>query len=128
MQLPQDTLREKYLETVSLLVEHDPETYARELMLDADGLNFFLNDRARAQEIIRGLAKKERDMEAEQKKKAKKAKPSEKSDPPAAAEVPPVPVKEPEPPAPAPQPAPETEEENVQKKQPPTQSTLFDGF
>jgi len=128
MQLPQDTLREKYLETVSLLVEHDPGTYAQELMLDADGLNFFLNDRARAQEIIRGLAKKERDSEAEQKKKVKKAKPAEKADVPPAAEIPPVSVKEPEPPAPEPMPTPETEEENAPKKQPPTQSTLFDGF
>jgi replication factor C large subunit len=126
MQLPQDTLREKYLETVSLLVEHDPETYAKELMLDADGLNFFLNDRSRAQEIIRGLAKKEREQETEQKKEAKKTKPAEKAEAPPAAEVPPVPPKEPEPPAPETKPEPDPADGTGTRKKPPaTQSTLF---
>ena len=54
MHVPQNTLREKYLETVLLLVEHDPATYARELSFDADQLNFFLNDRARSAEIDKG--------------------------------------------------------------------------
>jgi len=126
MQLPQDTLREKYLDTIALLVEHDPETYARELMLDADGLNFFLNDRARSQEIVRALAKKEREEEAEQKKKIKKAKPAETSEAPAAAEVPPVPPKEPEHPAPETKSEPEPADGTGTRKKPPaTQSTLF---
>jgi len=120
MQLPQDTLREKYLDTVALLVEHDPETYAQELMLDADGLNFFLNDKARAQEVIRALAKKEREQEAEQKKKGKMAKPAD-PEPPA------PPKKEPE--TPAPEATPDMEDgTGVKKQPPPSQSTLFDGF
>lgn len=123
MQLPQDTLREKYLDTVALLVEHDPETYAQELMLDADGLNFFLNDKARAQEVIRALAKKEREQEAEQKKKGKKAKPAD-PEPPA------PPKKDPETPAPENTPDTDPEDGTGTKKQnpPPSQSTLFDGF
>ena len=74
MQLPQATLRENYLGTIALLVELDPGTFTRELMLDADGLNFFLNDRARAQEIVRAVTKTERDKELEQKKKGRKTK------------------------------------------------------
>ena len=130
MQLPQETLRGEYLDIVSLLVQHDPETYAAELLLDADGLNFFLNDRARSQEIVRALAKKERELEAEQKKKPKKAKPEKAGELPAVQA--PAPVKEPEP---LPEKMPEektgsgTPDEPETKKQPPaTQSTLFDGF
>ncbi|MCX6688982.1 MAG: replication factor C large subunit [Methanoregula sp.] len=74
MHLPQSTLREKYLSTIALLVEYDPESYARELMLDADQLNFFLNDRARSQEIIKTLALAEREREHAEQAKVKKAK------------------------------------------------------
>ena len=73
MHLPQATLREKYLGIFSLLVEHDPSIYVRELMLDADQLNFFLNDRERSQEIVKVVAKEVREREKEQQKKAKKA-------------------------------------------------------
>ena len=72
MQLPQATLREKYLDIITLLVGLDPETFTRELMLDAEGLNFFLNDRARAQEIVKSVVKAERGKEPEQKKTGRK--------------------------------------------------------
>ena len=55
MHIPQNTLRENYLDIFSLLVEYDPATYARELMFDADQLNFFLHEKARSQEIINSL-------------------------------------------------------------------------
>ena len=61
MHIPQNTLRENYLDTFSLLVEHDPATYALELMFDADQLNFFLNEKARSQEIIKSLIKEEKE-------------------------------------------------------------------
>ena len=131
MQLPQTTLREKYLGTIALLVEHDPETFTRELMLDADGLNFFLNDRARSQEIVKAVTKTEREKELEQKKKGKKPKAGaagEEHDPVAtpetkAPEVLPATPPEEQPAVPAP--APEaTEKKPVANNQ----STLFDGF
>ena len=75
MHIPQNTLREKYLGTISLLVEHAPESYSRELMLDADQLNFFLNDRARAQEIVKAVTLEDREREKELQAKAKKLKP-----------------------------------------------------
>ncbi|MFA5237430.1 MAG: replication factor C large subunit [Methanoregula sp.] len=131
MQLPQTTLREKYLGTISLLVEQDPETFTRELMLDADGLNFFLNDRARSLEIVKAITKKEHDLEQDQKKKAKKPKTPAAGDEhnPAPAVQSPSPVPLPEKPveektAP-PAPAPETSDKKPVAN---NQSTLFDGF
>jgi len=130
MQLPQATLREKYLEIITLLVDLDPETFARDLALDTDGLNFFLNDKARAQEILKTLAKAEREKEPEPKKKGRKKAetPTKDADPaPPADPVPPwesqaEPARE-EPPADSPAP-----EEPGKKTIAHNQSTLFDGF
>jgi len=109
MHIPQNTLREKYLGMVSLLVENDPATYAKELVLDADQLNFFLNDRARSAEIVKALLAEEKEREREQQKKPKKEK-AEKPEPPK--------MVEPEKPEPGPEPA--------EKKVPAnTQTTLF---
>jgi replication factor C large subunit len=74
MHLPQSTLREKYLSTIALLVEYDPVSYARELVLDADQLNFFLNDRARSQEITKALSLADRERERAEQVKVKKTK------------------------------------------------------
>ena len=65
MHVPQNTLREYYLDIISLLVEHDPARYASELALDADQLNFFLHDKARAQQIIKFLLQEEKAREKE---------------------------------------------------------------
>jgi replication factor C large subunit len=109
MHIPQNTLRENYLDTFSLLVEYDPATYARELMFDADQLNFFLNEKARSQEIIKSLAQEAKGGKESEKKIPKKEKTVK----------PELPVtKEPDEPAPP-----------VEKKSPSrSQSTLFDGF
>ena len=118
MQIPQTTLREKYLDIITLLVELDPETFARELALDADGLTFFLNDKARAQEIIKNVTKAEREKETEQKKKTRKTKTDESgvegSDPVKKS----VPENKPEA---EPIPVPETSEKKLKSNQ----STLF---
>jgi replication factor C large subunit len=131
MQLPQATLREKYLGIISLLVELDPGTFTRELMLDAEGLNFFLNDRARAQEIVKAVTKTERDKELEQKKKDRKTKTGTaggESDPASPAETkPPVgqAVMPPEEQTTVPPPAPDASDRKPAVN---NQSTLFDGF
>jgi replication factor C large subunit len=109
MHIPQNTLREKYLDILSLLVEHDPAGYSRDLMFDADQLNFFLHDKARSAEIIKSLLSEEKAGEQEQQKKSKK----EKLQKPEQREL-----EESTPPS-----------ENTEK--PPlsrSQSTLFDGF
>jgi replication factor C large subunit len=125
MHIPQNTLRENYLETVSMLVGNDPAMYARELAFDADQLNFFLNDRARSAEVIKVLVQE--DKEAESQKKPKKESKKEKAK---KEEIPALPVQElsPEPPAPlveTPDPVKESEEKKIPSH---TQSTLFDGF
>jgi replication factor C large subunit len=109
MHIPQSTLREQYLSTLTLLVEHDPVTFARDLSLDAESLNFFLNDRAKSQEVVRKIVReaKEQERRKEEQAKAKKQKPKE----PEATEPPPV--------------TPESAEKRQQQKD---QSTLFDGF
>ena len=74
LRIPQSTLREHYLDTISLLVEHDPATYVRELMFDADQLNFFLHDKARSQEIVKSLVSEEKAGKEQEKKPRKKKK------------------------------------------------------
>jgi replication factor C large subunit len=111
--VPQNTLRESYLGTLSMLVANNPETYARGIPLDADQLNFFLNDKARSTEIIKAIVREEKESgkEKEPIKKAKKEKilPAEKVQ----ETLPVVPVMD----------------EPAEKKPPAkTQSTLFDGF
>ena len=129
MQIPQTTLREKYLSTVALLVEHDPETFTRELVLDADGLNFFLNDRARSLEIVKAVTKTEREQELEPTKKGRKpnaATTGGEPDPIAQPETkPPVPIPDVPPDEPATTPAPDPTDKKPAAN---NQSTLFDGF
>jgi replication factor C large subunit len=111
--VPQNTLRESYLGTLSMLVANNPATYARGIPLDVDQLNFFLNDKTRSAEIIKAIVREEKESgkEKEPIKKAKKEKilPAEKVQ----ETLPVVPVVD----------------EPAEKKPPAkTQSTLFDGF
>jgi replication factor C large subunit len=123
MHIPQSTLREEYLSTLSRLVENDPVRYTCEMMLDADQLNFFLHDRARASEIVKALEKEEKEKEKEQQKVKEPQKKTKKELLPKSEHL--TAVK----PAKAPEPATVTPSEPAEKKTPPkTQSTLFDGF
>ncbi|MDD1685732.1 replication factor C large subunit [Methanoregula sp.] len=134
MHIPQNTLRESYLGTITLLVEQDPAGYARDLLFDADQLNFFLNDRARSAEIIRALVQEEKDREKEQKKEAAQQKKTRKEPKESKKEVPvdEPPAKVPDesqtviPQAVPESPPPETPETKKTPSQ--SQSTLFDGF
>jgi replication factor C large subunit len=81
MHMPQNTLRENYLGTISLLIEQDPALYARELAFDADQLNFFLNDKARSAEIVKTLVQEEKDREKEKAQAEKKVKKEPKKEP-----------------------------------------------
>ncbi|MDD5418599.1 MAG: hypothetical protein PHV57_01985 [Methanomicrobiaceae archaeon] len=68
---PPETLREEFFTLLTLLVERDPARYVRELQLDADELNLFLQDRARSAKIVKDAAK---EAKAAEKKPAKKRK------------------------------------------------------
>jgi replication factor C large subunit len=122
MHIPQSTLREQYLGTVSLLIEHDPSGFARDLSFDADQLNFFLSDRARSGAIIKALVQEEKERDRElQKEREKTSKEGKKKK-----TVPAPESSEKESPAPE---APVLPAEPSEKRSPAkTQSTLFDGF
>jgi replication factor C large subunit len=74
MHIPQSTLRENYLDILSLIIENDPATYVREMMFDAEQLNFFLNDKVRSAEIVKSLAQEEKSAGKAQDKKPRKEK------------------------------------------------------
>jgi replication factor C large subunit len=122
MHIPQNTLREQYLSTVSQLIGQDPVGFARELSFDADQLNFFLSDKARSAGIIKAIVQeekeKEKDLQKELQKKAKEDK-KKKTEP----------VPEPLKNEPAVPEVPVSPAEPGEKKPPAkSQSTLFDGF
>jgi replication factor C large subunit len=110
MQVPQITLREEYLGIISQLVENNPAAFTKALSMDAESLNFFLNDKAKSQGIVKKVALEMRELEKlkEKESKAKKVPPEE---PPPPEEQPPAAQKDPE-------------------KKPPSkhQVTLFEGF
>ncbi|QSZ68454.1 replication factor C large subunit [Methanofollis aquaemaris] len=110
LSLPQHTIREEYLPLVTLLVDEDPLSYAGALALDADELNFFLHDTARAKAVVKELKAAERERKKREKEKEKERKKKEKE------------PRE-DPPEPAPEP------EKPEKAQPKVnQATLFDAF
>jgi replication factor C large subunit len=76
MHIPQNSLREQYLGIFSLLVENDPLTFTRELVMDAESLNFFLNDKAKSQEIVKKAALEIREQEKQKERDAATKKPS----------------------------------------------------
>lgn len=135
MHMPQNTLREHYLDTFTQLVEQDPAGYARSLSFDADQLNFFLNDRARSAEIVRAIVQEEKEREKEAKKeaappkKAKKEKEPKTEKPQKKGELPlPDAESKKEEPAPVKEEPAQGEEPETKKTPAKTQSTLFDGF
>ena len=125
MHIPQNTLRESYLGTFSLLVEQDPVGFSRDLSFDADQLNFFLNDRSRSAEIIKAIVQEEKEKEKEQKEQQKKPKKEKARKAEPGQELPGGPAVT----EPAPVPRRRQNRKPAEKKPPgKTQSTLFDGF
>ena len=143
MHIPQNTLREQYLGTVSQLIEHDPAGFARDLSFDTDQLNFFLADKARSAAVIKTIVQeekeKEKELQKELEKKAKEEKKRAKTVPvkaPQKVEAPKEellkekPLKEASPKKELPKPEEPAIPAEPSEKKPPakTQSTLFDGF
>ena len=61
--IPEDALRRDFFTAIAILVEQDPKGYVREFGLDADELNLFIHDKARASKIVKDLAKEEKAKE-----------------------------------------------------------------
>lgn len=74
--IPEDALREDFFTAISILVEQDPAGYVREFGLDADELNLFIHDKARAAKVVKDVAKEEK---AKEKKASGKEKASSRS-------------------------------------------------
>ncbi|WOF15474.1 replication factor C large subunit [Methanoplanus sp. FWC-SCC4] len=69
--VPEDTLRDELLTSVSVLVDLNPMKFAKDFELDKDELNFFLHDNTRSAEIIKEIKKEIREREKAEKKKEK---------------------------------------------------------
>ncbi|RXE55993.1 replication protein C [Methanoculleus taiwanensis] len=79
--IPESTLADEFFTPITLLVEQDPARYVRELQLDADELNLFLQDKTAAARIIREVAKEAKAAEKEAEKASKRKKTEKKADP-----------------------------------------------
>jgi replication factor C large subunit len=77
--IPENALREDFFTAISILVEQDPEGYVRGFNLDADELNLFIHDKARATKIVKDVAKEEK---AKEKKASGKGRKTNDNDPP----------------------------------------------
>ena len=71
--IPGGALREGLMTPVSYLVEADPAWYARDLHFDAAELNYFIHDKETATDVVKELARQERETEKIKKQKIKKA-------------------------------------------------------
>jgi len=70
--MPQKTVRDGYLNLLSILAEKDPLVFARELELDADQLGLLIHDRAKATTIAKQLAVERREEDKREKIKVLK--------------------------------------------------------
>ena len=78
MHMPQQTVREGYLNLLSILAETQPLLHARKLDLDADQLTFLIHDRARATGIAKDVAVEKKELEKIEKTKISKKVAAEK--------------------------------------------------
>lgn len=60
LHMPQRTFLETYMSPLAMVIDRDPLTYAREFSLDAEELDLFIHDRARAASVTRALAAEEK--------------------------------------------------------------------
>ncbi len=129
MHIPQQTVRDGYLNLLSILAEKEPFEFARELNLDADQLALLIHDRVKATSIVKQITAEQREEERKEKiKVSKKPAPVQKKKEPAKEPVvPDVEVKEidvPDKPEPV---TPEQKEDQAEKQQKGggRQATLF---
>jgi replication factor C large subunit len=76
--VPPEVLREDHLTLLSLLVESDPVTHARDLSLDADELTLLIHDRKKAEEVAEAVRRREKEEREEREQQGRReAKPRE---------------------------------------------------
>ena len=72
MHIPQQTVRDGYLNLLSILAEKEPLEFARELNLDADQLALLIHDRVKATSIVKQITAEQREEERKEKIKVPK--------------------------------------------------------
>ena len=70
--LPQEVLREDHLTLISLLVEANPVTHARDLALNAEELTLLIHDKGKAQEVMEAVEEQEKGEREEKEAKGRK--------------------------------------------------------
>ena len=68
--IPPEVLREDHLTFLSLLVEADPVGHTRDLSLNAEELTMLIHDRAKAQEVVEQVERREKEEKAAAAKKS----------------------------------------------------------
>ena len=71
--IPEDTLRDEYLKSVSVLASKNPLAFAKEFSLDKDELDFLIHDKAVSSEVIKTIKKEIKELEKKEKVTKKKA-------------------------------------------------------
>ncbi|UUX91763.1 replication factor C large subunit [Methanoplanus endosymbiosus] len=77
--MPSDTLRDDYVNLISVLIEKNPVGFARETGFDRDELDFFLHDRTKSADIIKQIKKEEKEREKAEKASKKREAPKRES-------------------------------------------------
>ena len=80
--MPENTLRDEYLKAFGMIADKDPLSFAKELSLDGDELDYIIDDKVRSAEVMKEIKREEKEQEKKEKaaqKAAEKARKSEKT-------------------------------------------------
>lgn len=76
--IPQEVLREDHLTLLSLLVEANPVTHARDLSLNAEELTMLIHDKEKAREVVEAAERQEKEVREKGEKKPQPKSPGKK--------------------------------------------------
>ena len=79
--MPENTLRDEYLKAFGMIADKDPLSFAKELSLDGDELDYIIDDKVRSAEVMKEIKREEKEQEKREKaaqKAAEKAKKAQK--------------------------------------------------
>jgi replication factor C large subunit len=78
LHMSQASLREEYFTLLTVMIDRDPLSFAREFSFDSDQLNMFIHDKARTQAVMKTLAAEAKERDREEKEREKREKAAEK--------------------------------------------------
>ena len=77
--MPENTLRDEYFKAFGMIADKDPLSLAKELSLDADELNYILEDKARTTAVMNEIKREAKELEKKEKAAQKAAEKAKKS-------------------------------------------------